>query len=75
VHRLYEALQNPHAANRMWLAQFVCAPQFCKAASGLCGHTVHWHKISNLFIMVTLVLIQLFVICDDEYINKNSEKF
>jgi hypothetical protein len=22
VHRLYEALQNPHAANRMWLAQY-----------------------------------------------------
>jgi hypothetical protein len=40
VHRLYEALQNPHAANRMWLAQFVCAPQFFKTPSGLCGHTV-----------------------------------
>jgi hypothetical protein len=41
VHRLYEALQNPHTANRMLLAQFVCAPQFFKTPSGLCGHTVH----------------------------------
>jgi hypothetical protein len=24
----------------MWLAQFVCAPQFFKTPSGLCGHTV-----------------------------------
>jgi hypothetical protein len=24
----------------MWLAQFVCAPQFLKTPSGLCGHTV-----------------------------------
>jgi hypothetical protein len=28
------------AANRMWLAQFVCAPQFFKTRKGLCGHTV-----------------------------------
>jgi hypothetical protein len=27
-------------ANRMWLAQFVCAPQFFKTPKGLCGHTV-----------------------------------
>jgi hypothetical protein len=27
-------------ANRMWLAQFVCAPQFFKTPSGLCGHFV-----------------------------------
>jgi hypothetical protein len=27
----------------MWLAQFVCAPQFFKTLSGLCGHTVHTH--------------------------------
>jgi hypothetical protein len=27
--------------NRMWLAQFVCPPQFFKTPSGLCGHTVH----------------------------------
>jgi hypothetical protein len=26
--------------NHMWLAQFVCAPQFFKAPKGLCGHTV-----------------------------------
>jgi hypothetical protein len=25
----------------MWLAQFVCAPQFFKTPSALCGHTVH----------------------------------
>jgi hypothetical protein len=25
----------------MWLAQFVCAPQFLKTPKGLCGHTVH----------------------------------
>jgi hypothetical protein len=37
VHPLYEALQNPHTANRMWLAQFICAPQFFKTPS---GHTV-----------------------------------
>jgi hypothetical protein len=24
----------------MWLTQFVCAPQFFKTPSGLCGHTV-----------------------------------
>jgi hypothetical protein len=24
----------------MWLAQFVCAPQFFKTPSGLCGHNV-----------------------------------
>jgi hypothetical protein len=24
----------------MWLAQFVCAPQFFKTPKGLCGHTV-----------------------------------
>jgi hypothetical protein len=42
MHRLYEALQNPHAANSMWLAQFICAPQFFKTPSGLCGHTVHY---------------------------------
>jgi hypothetical protein len=28
------------AANRMWLAQFVFAPQFFRTPSGLCGHTV-----------------------------------
>jgi hypothetical protein len=27
-------------ANRMWLAQFVCAPQIFKTPKGLCGHTV-----------------------------------
>jgi hypothetical protein len=27
----------------MWLAQFVCAPQFFKTPKGLCGHTV-WYK-------------------------------
>jgi hypothetical protein len=25
----------------MWLAQFVCAPQFFKTRKGLCGHTVY----------------------------------
>jgi hypothetical protein len=47
VHRLYEALQNPHVelcvncySHRMWLAQFVCALQFFKTPSGLCGYTV-----------------------------------
>jgi hypothetical protein len=25
----------------MWLAQFLCAPQFFKTPSGLCGHTVY----------------------------------
>jgi hypothetical protein len=25
----------------MWLAQFVCAPQFFKTPKGLCGHTVY----------------------------------
>jgi hypothetical protein len=25
----------------MYLAQFVCAPQFFKTPTGLCGHTVH----------------------------------
>jgi hypothetical protein len=44
VHRLYEALQNPDATNRMWLAQFVCAPQFFKSPSGLCGHTVLFNQ-------------------------------
>jgi hypothetical protein len=29
------------AANRMWLAQFVCTPQFFKTSKGLCEHTVH----------------------------------
>jgi hypothetical protein len=28
------------SAHRMWLAQFVCVPQFFKTASALCGHTV-----------------------------------
>jgi hypothetical protein len=41
VHRLYEALQNPHATNHMWLAQLVCTPQFFKTPSGLCGQTVY----------------------------------
>jgi hypothetical protein len=27
----------------MWLAQFVCAPQFFKTPTGLCGHTVMKH--------------------------------
>jgi hypothetical protein len=26
----------------MWLAQFVCAPQFFKTSNGLCGHTVYY---------------------------------
>jgi hypothetical protein len=26
--------------NRIWLTQFVCAPQFFKTPKGLCGHTV-----------------------------------
>jgi hypothetical protein len=28
------------AINRMWLAEFVCAPQFFKTPKGLCGHTL-----------------------------------
>jgi hypothetical protein len=28
------------ATNRMWLAKFVCAPQFFKTPKGLSGHTV-----------------------------------
>jgi hypothetical protein len=51
VHRLYEALQNPHVElrvncyshvqrYRMWLTQFVCAPQFFKTPSGHCGHCI-----------------------------------
>jgi hypothetical protein len=27
--------------NRMWLAQFVCKPQFFETPKGLCGHTVY----------------------------------
>jgi hypothetical protein len=42
----------------MWLAQFVCAPQFLKTPKGLCGHTVY------LFIKKkheSLLIITLFV--------------
>jgi hypothetical protein len=39
-------LVNVEAANRMWLAQFVCAPQFFKTPKGLCEHTVY----SNCFL-------------------------
>jgi hypothetical protein len=35
----------------MWLAQFVCAPQFFKTPSGLCGHTVFLIGKANLFVI------------------------
>jgi hypothetical protein len=35
------------AANHMWLAQFVCAPQFFKTPKGLCGHTV-WYTLQTM---------------------------
>jgi hypothetical protein len=31
----------------MWLAQFVCAPQFFKTPKGLCGHTVQSQRFSK----------------------------
>jgi hypothetical protein len=38
--------------NRMWLAQFVCVPQFFKTPSRLCGHTVYcW--------------VSLYFVCDE----------
>jgi hypothetical protein len=36
----------------MWLAQFVCAPQFFKTPKGLCGHTVYnQHMHVNNYIL------------------------
>jgi hypothetical protein len=34
----------------MWLAQFVCAPQFFKTPKGLCGHTV----LSKMLTKITM---------------------
>jgi hypothetical protein len=31
----------------MWLAQFVCAPQFFKTPKGLCGHAVYANRALN----------------------------
>jgi hypothetical protein len=39
----------------MWLAQFVCAPQFFKAPKGLCGHTVFWYN--SKFSVITNILV------------------
>jgi hypothetical protein len=42
----------------MWLAQFVCAPQFFKTPSGLCGHAVYFsimfHSIVQWVLQVML---------------------
>jgi hypothetical protein len=35
------------AANHMWLAQFVCMPQFFKTPSGLCGHYIYFFTSFN----------------------------
>jgi hypothetical protein len=46
----------------MWLAQFVCAPQFFKTPMGLCGHTVFYpvHKLVYVIIIIsTLQLVPL----------------
>jgi hypothetical protein len=40
----------------MWLAQFVCAPQFFKTPKGLCGHTVYCVPISRLVRLKTFLL-------------------
>jgi hypothetical protein len=31
----------------MWLAQFVCTPQFFKTPKGLCGHTVFLYALDT----------------------------
>jgi hypothetical protein len=51
--------------NRMWLAQFICAPQCFKTPSGLCGHTVYgWinnanHILSILYLKAHQQLLYL----------------
>jgi hypothetical protein len=40
----------------MWLAQFVCAPQFFKTPKGLCGHTV------DLIIIIIIIIITIIII-------------
>jgi hypothetical protein len=61
VHRMYEALQNPHAENRMWLAQFVCLPQFFKIRSGLCGRTVLLRTVRVNVLPTTSICFTTFV--------------
>jgi hypothetical protein len=42
----------------MWLAQFVCAPQFLKTPSGLFGHTAHilLARITQLSLIIYFLL-------------------
>jgi hypothetical protein len=43
----------------MWLAQFVCAPQFFKTPKGLCGHTVV--QFVEAFMSLVLGVLKTFV--------------
>jgi hypothetical protein len=36
----------------MWLAQFVCAPQFFKYPKGLCRHTLLFIKYSTIWLCI-----------------------
>jgi hypothetical protein len=50
----------------MWLAQFVCAPQFFKTPKGLCGHTVFIWNISIIsvqWLLGHLVLSRVYEAC------------
>jgi hypothetical protein len=61
----------------MWLAQFVCAPQFFKTPSGLCGHTVYpffctnWTNCWTILNCTTKIII-LICLCVSFLFNQRS---
>jgi hypothetical protein len=51
----------------MWLAQFVCAPQFFKSPKGLCGHTVFACCVRHAQKHRTFTPVLLLGICEHEW--------
>jgi hypothetical protein len=56
----------------MWLTQFLCAPQFFKTPSGLCGHTVQFfknHMYIHSFLRLNGVMFQLVETFNNFFLN------
>ena len=70
----------------MWLAQFVCAPQFFKPPKGLCGHTVYYcltiSEVSTLIFWISRLIeyytlqkgkiLEDFINCKSIYLRVRS---
>jgi hypothetical protein len=68
------------AANRLWLAQFVCPPQFFKTPKGLCGHIVYTHaytvcNLTTQSISQPIVLLNVRMTVNSELERTQKEVF